>query len=47
MLVKNESILDKPQDTLDSTVWSIDAENGETKLTEEAETKIQAVVDYV
>ena len=41
----NESILDKPQDTLDPSVWNVADDN--ITLTEEATAKIQKAVDYV
>lgn len=45
--MKNESVLDKPQDTLDPKVWSVNASTSEVALTDEAQQKIQKAVDWV
>ena len=44
--MKNESVLDKPQDTLDPNVWSVDT-SGEVKMTDEAAAKVQKAVDWI
>ena len=44
--MKNESVLDKPQDTLDPNVWSVDT-SGEVKMTDEAVAKVQKAVDWI
>ena len=44
-MIELESILDTPKDGLDPAVWKAD-DSGKFVLTDEAQTKIQTIVDY-